>query len=69
VNDDEKRIGFTLLKGNACPNRDVGTAYEVGKIEGAIDGVGVRYNACGASGNVALGPLDVSVSQVTISFS
>lgn len=61
MHDKEKRIGFALVKGSACSNRNVGAAYEIGKIEGAIDGVGVRYNALGASGNVALGPVDVSI--------
>ena len=29
-------------------------------MEGAIDGVGVKYNVCGIATNAALGPVDVS---------
>ncbi|CAF1296288.1 unnamed protein product [Rotaria magnacalcarata] len=54
-----QKIGFSLLNGRGCPDRDIGAAFEIGKLEGSIDGLGVKYNACGAAANVAVGPVDI----------
>ncbi|CAM4848675.1 unnamed protein product [Rotaria magnacalcarata] len=54
-----QKIGFSLLNGRGCPDRDIGAAFETGKLEGSIDGLGVKYNACGAAANVAVGPVDI----------
>lgn len=66
-NDDKQnRIGLSLFNSNACPNNDIGFAIDIGRLEGAIDGVGVRYTAVGAAGNIALGPVDVSLQYLAI---
>ncbi|CAF3258468.1 unnamed protein product [Rotaria socialis] len=59
VDKRNQKVGFSLLNGRVCPDRDIGAAFEIGKVEGGIDGLGVKYNACGAATNVALGPVDI----------
>ncbi|CAF2129889.1 unnamed protein product, partial [Rotaria magnacalcarata] len=55
-NGNQFNVGANV---DGCPDRDIGAAFEIGKLEGSIDGLGVKYNACGAAANVAVGPVDI----------
>ena len=58
----DERVGFSFLTVDANVNENIGSSYDIGRIQGAIDGIGVKYNAHAATINTAIGPVDVSLT-------
>ncbi|UJR23771.1 hypothetical protein I4U23_026747 [Adineta vaga] len=63
--DKEDRAGISLSQVNIYPHKNVGITADIGRAETSKDGYGVKYNACGFSGNVALGPVDIGAKVGT----
>ncbi|CAF1643608.1 unnamed protein product, partial [Adineta ricciae] len=59
------RVGISIWQAHGCPHENVGIAHDWGRLEGAIDGVGLRYEACGLASNIAVGPIDIGAKVGT----
>ena len=56
---------MSLVKGESCPNSEVGFKAEVGTCEFQVDGIGVGVKLGGYSSIFTAGPLDVRKIYLT----